>query len=83
MAITLVDFIELGMITRIGKRYSIPFTETTMPTDEDVAEIVSERITALLEAQYSPLPQWILAIRRRYLIKQIPFQLIYNLFLIF
>lgn len=51
MAITLVDFIELGMITRIGKRYSIPFTETTMPTDEDVAEIVSERITALLEAQ--------------------------------
>ncbi len=51
IAITLVDFIELGMITRIGKRYSIPFTETPMPTDEDVADIVSERITALLEAQ--------------------------------
>lgn len=51
IAITLVDFIELGQLTRIGKRYSIPFVEKPMPTDEDVAEIVSERITALLEAQ--------------------------------
>lgn len=50
-AITLVDFIELTQLNRIGKRYGIDMEEKPMPTDEDVAEVVSERITGLLEAQ--------------------------------
>jgi ATP-dependent RNA helicase DeaD len=36
---------------RIAKRYSIPLEERKLPTDEEVASTVSERVTALLEAK--------------------------------
>jgi ATP-dependent RNA helicase DeaD len=50
-AITLVDSMEQIEITRIAKRFGIEFVERPVPTDEDVARIVSERVTALLEAR--------------------------------
>ena len=36
---------------RIAKRYSIPLEERKLPTDEEVATLVSERVTSLLEAK--------------------------------
>ena len=39
------------MLDRISKRYTIDLQERPLPSDEDVARIVAERITALLEAR--------------------------------
>ena len=36
---------------RIAKRFSIPLEERKLPTDEEVAATVSERVTSLLEAK--------------------------------
>ncbi|MFN2298673.1 MAG: DEAD/DEAH box helicase [Anaerolineales bacterium] len=50
-AISLVNRAELGDLERISKRYAIQLQQRPLPTDEDVAAVVSERITALLEAK--------------------------------
>ena len=50
-AISLISGIELVELRRIGKRYKIEFEERPVPSDEDVAKVVSERLTAMLEAE--------------------------------
>jgi len=50
-AITLANVMERVMVERISKRYAINIEERTLPTEEDVANIVTERLTALLEAR--------------------------------
>ncbi len=45
------SFDERMQMERISKRYSIPLEERKLPTDGEVATIVSERVTALLEAK--------------------------------
>jgi ATP-dependent RNA helicase DeaD len=51
VAISLVDVLEQMELERIAKRYGIAMEEWPLPTDEDVEAIVSQRVTALLEAQ--------------------------------
>lgn len=51
-AITLVgDFAEMVRLKSVARKYNIDFQERPLPTDEDVARIVSERMTVLLEAR--------------------------------
>ncbi len=50
-AISLVNLLERTNLQRIGKRFEISFEERPLPTDEDVEQIVSERIITLLEAR--------------------------------
>jgi ATP-dependent RNA helicase DeaD len=50
-AVSLVNRAEFGDLERIGKRYAIQLQQRPLPTDEDVERIVSERVTALLEAR--------------------------------
>lgn len=50
-AITLANVLERSQVERISKRYSIPIEERTLPTEEEVADLVAERLTALLEAR--------------------------------
>ena len=50
-AITLVNVLERSQIVRISKRYSIDIEERTLPTEEDVADVVTERLTSLLESR--------------------------------
>ena len=50
-AITLVSHLEKGAIRRIAAHYSIDMQERKAPTDEEVAALVAERLTALLEAR--------------------------------
>ncbi len=45
------SFDERRQMERISKRYSIPMEERKLPTDGEVATIVSQRVTALLEAK--------------------------------
>ncbi len=51
VAISLVDALELLDLSRIAKRYSIEMQQWLLPSDQDVQAIVSERVTALLEAR--------------------------------
>ena len=50
-AISLVNPAELSNLLRIGKRFGINLQERPLPSDQDVEQIVSERIIALLEAR--------------------------------
>jgi ATP-dependent RNA helicase DeaD len=50
-AISLVNAAEKTAILHIAKHYSIDMQERPMPTDGDVADIVAERLTALLESR--------------------------------
>ena len=50
VAISLVNRLEKYTLDKIGRTFSIPFEERPIPSDEDVAAIVAERTTALLEA---------------------------------
>jgi ATP-dependent RNA helicase DeaD len=50
-AVTLVTGFEEVGLKQIAKRYKIDLMERTAPTDADVEAIVSQRITALLEAK--------------------------------
>ncbi|MCY3990105.1 MAG: DEAD/DEAH box helicase [Caldilineaceae bacterium] len=45
------SFDERMQMERIAKRYSIPLEERKLPSDDEVAAIVSERVTSLLEAK--------------------------------
>ncbi len=51
IAISLVNKGERFTLDKIAKEYSIPLQERPIPSDEDVAAIVAERVTALLEAR--------------------------------
>lgn len=52
MAMSLAaSFDERIQMERIGKRYGIPLEERKLPSDEEVTAVVSERVTALLEAK--------------------------------
>ncbi|HSO27895.1 MAG TPA: DEAD/DEAH box helicase, partial [Anaerolineales bacterium] len=50
-AISLVDVLEESMLKRIRRQYTIDFQERHLPDDEDLANIVAQRATALLEAR--------------------------------
>ncbi|MBL8057356.1 MAG: DEAD/DEAH box helicase, partial [Anaerolineales bacterium] len=50
-AISLVTPAEKLELDRIAKRYSIDLQELPLPTDADVEAVVTERLTALLEAR--------------------------------
>lgn len=50
-AISLVDVLEESSLKRIRHQYKIDFQERKLPEDEDVANIVAQRATALLEAK--------------------------------
>ncbi len=51
VAISLVDVLDLMQLERIAKRYGIELQEWPLPSDEDVTTIVSQRVTAMLEAR--------------------------------
>jgi len=51
VAITLVNPMEKVALDRIAKQYQIELEERPIPSDEDVEKIVTERLTALLEAR--------------------------------
>ena len=51
VAITLGSGTEKFALDRIGKRYDIGLEERPLPADEDVEAIVTQRLTALLEAR--------------------------------
>jgi len=50
-AITLVNRAEQRLLNRIASTYDIDLQEWPLPTDSDVAKIVTQRLTALLEAR--------------------------------
>jgi ATP-dependent RNA helicase DeaD len=50
-AISLVNSGERFALEKIAKTYEIPMRELPIPSDEDVAAVVAERLTALLEAR--------------------------------
>jgi ATP-dependent RNA helicase DeaD len=51
IAISLVTELEKLGLKQIAKQYSIEMQERPLPTDADVEQIVTERVTALLEAR--------------------------------
>lgn len=51
IAISLVNILEEKDLRRIGSIYSIDFEQRELPGDEDVANIVTQRAIALLEAR--------------------------------
>lgn len=51
VAISLVNKGERFTLEKIAKEFNIPMQERPIPSDEDVAAIVAERVTALLEAR--------------------------------
>ena len=51
VAISLVGLTEEFLLKRIKQHYKIDMEERQMPTDDDVAGVVAERLTALLEAR--------------------------------
>ncbi len=48
-AVALVDVLEKLELKTVAKKYGIDMQKRELPTDEDVAQVVSERVTALLE----------------------------------
>jgi len=50
-AISLVDPVESMRLRSVARHYSIEVETRPLPTDEDVQATVSERVTALLEAE--------------------------------
>ena len=51
VAISLISGMEHFTLERIAKTYKIELEERPLPSDEDVAALVAERVTALLEAR--------------------------------
>jgi ATP-dependent RNA helicase DeaD len=51
VAISLVTELEKLALKQIAKQYSIDMQERPLPADADVEQIVTERVTALLEAR--------------------------------
>jgi ATP-dependent RNA helicase DeaD len=50
VAISLVNRLEKYTLDKISRSFNIPFEERTIPSDADVAAVVAERTTGLLEA---------------------------------
>jgi ATP-dependent RNA helicase DeaD len=50
-AISLVDNLELLQLKAVARQYGIQMHHETVPTDDDVAQVVETRVTALLEAK--------------------------------
>jgi len=50
-AVSLVTRLELIALQRVADQYGIELIERSAPNDDDVAGVVSERVTALLEAR--------------------------------
>jgi ATP-dependent RNA helicase DeaD len=50
-AVTLVNAAERSELLRIGKRFSINIEERPLPGDEEVEQVVAERIITLLESR--------------------------------
>lgn len=50
-AISLVTRLELMGLQRVADQYGIDLIERPIPSDNDVAKVVSERVTALLESR--------------------------------
>lgn len=53
--ISLVDVMERLALERIGKTYKIKLEKRELPSDEDLAAEVSNRVTTLLEARFRTL----------------------------
>lgn len=51
VAVSLVNQVEKVALDRIARRYEIELEERPLPSDADVEAVVSERVTALLEAR--------------------------------
>ena len=51
VAATLVNPMEKPTLDRIARQYEIEMEERIIPSDEDVANVVAERLTSLLEAR--------------------------------
>jgi len=51
VAVTLVNPMEKPALDRIARQYEIDLEERIIPSDVDVAEVVAERLTSLLEAR--------------------------------
>jgi ATP-dependent RNA helicase DeaD len=51
VAISLITNLERRDLNKVASIFKIEFSEATAPTDEDVASIVSQRLTAHLEGQ--------------------------------
>ena len=51
VAVMLVNPMEKVTLDRIARQYKIELEERIIPSDEDVANVVAERLTALLEAR--------------------------------
>lgn len=51
VAVSLVNPMEKPLLDRIARQYEIEIEERIIPSDEDVAKVVAERLTALLEAR--------------------------------
>lgn len=49
VCISLVSYQELAELHRVSSRFGIEFEKREIPSEENVAEVVSERMTALLE----------------------------------
>ena len=52
VALSLVSEAETLGLDQISKRYDVEFQQRVVPTDADVAEVVAERLTALLESKF-------------------------------
>jgi len=53
--ISLVDVMQRMELDRIAKHYKIGIMPLALPTDEDVAQVASTRLTAILEARFRNL----------------------------
>jgi ATP-dependent RNA helicase DeaD len=51
VAISLVSRVDKGVLDRAVKQYKLPIIERALPTEDEVQAVVSERLTALLEAK--------------------------------
>ncbi len=51
VAVTLVNAMEKPLLDRIARQYEIDLEERLIPSDESVANVVAQRLTALLEAR--------------------------------
>lgn len=56
VAISLISGAETLNLSRIAKQYGVDFQERPAPTDADVEAVVTQRVTALLEAQLRDRP---------------------------
>jgi len=52
IALSLVSEAETLHLDQITKRYGVAFQQRPVPTDKDVSTVVTERLTALLEARF-------------------------------